>query len=211
MAMSETLKRLMQAKGWTESRLAREAGVSQPTINAIVSGKQRSSRAMPQIARALGVPLPEIDPNFANVELQSVAPAFRERDLRVFAAVEGGSGEMIVSSDPIDLVPRPWFLGEVKDGFAVIVVGESMSPAFEHLDMAIVNPRLPMTKGKVHILVREGSDGTQRAMIKRVVRWTDKEWHLEQFNPQDGQERFFSVSRADWPRCLRVVGKYESY
>ena len=39
-----------------------------------------------------------------------------ERDLKVFAPVEGGSGEMVVSTEPIDLVPRPWYMREVSEG-----------------------------------------------------------------------------------------------
>ena len=131
-----------------------------------------------------------------------------DRDLKVFAAVEGGPGEMVVSTDPIELVPRPWYLKNVKDGYAVLIVGESMVPAFEPGDMAVVNPRLAPMRGKDVILVRGEEEGEFRASIKRLVSWTATHWNLLQFNPPRGEKAEFTLSRKEWPKALRVVGKY---
>lgn len=128
-----------------------------------------------------------------------------ERNLPVFAAVEGGRGSMVVSTEPIDLVPRPWYLRNVKDGFAVLVVGDSMEPAFEAGDLVIVNPRLPPMRNKNVILIARESEGEFVATIKRLIGWTDKEWRLRQHNPR----RDFTLSRKEWPKALRVVGKYD--
>lgn len=151
-----------------------------------------------------------------NRSVPSVEEGFRpppellgERDLPVYSAVEGGPGEMVVSTDPIEIVPRPWYMREVRDGYAVLVVGESMVPAFEPGDMAIVNPRLPPMRNKNTIFVTGEHGGRVggefRATIKRLLRWGADEWHVKQFN----QETEFSLSRQDWPKALRVVGKYE--
>ncbi|HUZ66721.1 MAG TPA: hypothetical protein VMU56_03560, partial [Beijerinckiaceae bacterium] len=66
-------------------------------------------------------------------------PQFLDRHdrLNVFAAAEGGPGEMVVDTDPIEVVPRPWFVKNVRDAYAVLIVGESMSPAYEPGHMAI--------------------------------------------------------------------------
>ncbi len=126
------------------------------------------------------------------------------RDLPVYAAVEGGRGQMVVSTDPIELVPRPWYMREVRDGYAVLVVGESMFPAFEPGQMAIVNPRLPPMRDADVILVSGEGEGEFTASIKRLVNWTAQEWRVRQFNPR----KDFSLLRRDWPKALRVVGKY---
>lgn len=131
-----------------------------------------------------------------------------DRDLKVFAAVEGGSGAMVVNSEPIELVPRPWFMREVRDGYAVLVVGESMVPVFEPGEMAIVNPRLPPMRGKDVILIKDETDGEFVATIKRLENYTSTHWNLRQFNPPRGQKAEFSLSRKEWPKALRVVGKY---
>lgn len=131
-----------------------------------------------------------------------------ERDLRVYAAVEGGEGEMVVHADPIDIVQRPWYLKNVSDGYAVLVVGESMVPAFEPGDMAVVNPRLPPMKNADMIFIAGDDRGEFRASIKRLVSWNADTWRVIQFNPPPGGEREFSMPRPIWTKALRVVGKY---
>jgi phage repressor protein C with HTH and peptisase S24 domain len=129
---------------------------------------------------------------------------FGERDLPVFAAVEGGPGELVVSTDPIELVPRPWYLGEVRNGYAVYVTGESMVPVYEPGDMLIINPRLPYMRGKDHIFTTLTEDGQFRATVKRLVSVTEKEWKVQQFNPP----RTFGLPRSVWVEARRIVGKY---
>jgi phage repressor protein C with HTH and peptisase S24 domain len=124
--------------------------------------------------------------------------------LPVFAAVEGGPGDMVVSTDPIDHVTRPWFLKAVRDGYAVIVVGESMEPAFEAGDLAIVNPRLTPIRNKDAIFISGGRDGEFIASIKRLIRSTSDAWIVKQFNP----EQELTYKKEKWTKAFRVVGKY---
>lgn len=140
------------------------------------------------------------------------APEFLgERDLPVYAAVEGGKGEMVVTTDPIDMVPRPWYMGNVKDGYAVLVVGESMVPAYRPGEMAIINPRYPPMRGRDHVLVAENPDeGSFRAMIKNIQSWTEQDWQVEQYNPPSGESRLYKLPRKVWGKALRVVGKYNN-
>jgi phage repressor protein C with HTH and peptisase S24 domain len=126
------------------------------------------------------------------------------RDLPVFAAVEGGDGDLVVSTEPVDLVPRPWYLGEVKDGYGVIVTGDSMVPAYDPGDTAIVNPRLPFMRGKVHIFTCESENSHFKASIKMLVKVTETEWIVEQHNPP----KTYSLPRSIWTHARRVVGKY---
>lgn len=142
---------------------------------------------------------PPIEPAMMRVE----AP-LGSRDLPVYAAVEGGDGDLVVNTEPVDLVPRPWYMGEVKDGYAVIVTGESMVPAYEPGDMAIVNPKLPPMRGKVHIFTCEGDNSHFRASIKVLVKVTETAWMVEQHNPQ----KIYALPKSIWTHARRVVGKY---
>jgi len=164
-----------------------------------------TERTLTLASKAFGVPRAEILGDEESAPVDRAPQEFMgARDLRVFAAVEGGRGEMVVNTDPIELVPRPWYLGNVRDGYAVVIVGNSMEPAYEPGDMAVVNPRLPPMRGKDAILVGSEEKGEFVATIKRVLGWTEKEWRLRQFNPR----KDFVLSRKDWPRALRVVGKF---
>jgi phage repressor protein C with HTH and peptisase S24 domain len=148
-------------------------------------------------------PAPMSDVKFVD---RSPAPVVTlgEADLPVYAAAEGGDGVMVVSTDPVQLVQRPWFLHEVSEGYAVLVTGESMEPVYEPGDMAIVNPRWPLVRNKDVIIVCDESLGEFRAVIKRLIKWTDTHWHVRQFN----EPRDFTLDRRDWPKAYRVVGRF---
>jgi transcriptional regulator with XRE-family HTH domain len=61
--VGEEVKRLRQAKGWTQEQLAVYAGSSQPTVNLLEAGKRNPSAAtLEKIARALEVEVVNLFP-----------------------------------------------------------------------------------------------------------------------------------------------------
>lgn len=134
---------------------------------------------------------------------------FGDRDLPVFASTEAGDGAMVIYTEPVDFVPRPWYLKQVKDGYAVLVNGTSMEPVYDPGDMVIVNPKAPLVKGKDVIIVGGEEHGEFKASLKRYLGQNNAEWILKQFNPPDGQEKEFRRFKHEWPRALRVVGSYD--
>lgn len=211
--MGNSLKRLRSERRWTHEEAADAMGISRSQFIKLERGERGlTERTIGLAAKAFGVPRADVirdgeEPPKVNVH-RSAPDFLLERDLRVFSAAEGGPGEMVVSTDPIELVPRPWYLRDVKEGFAVLITGESMVPVFEPGDLAVVNPRLAPMRGKDVILVRDEAEGEFTASIKRLVRWTEKDWYLRQFNPPAGQKAEFTLPRKAWPKALRVVGKY---
>lgn len=126
------------------------------------------------------------------------------RDFPIYAAAEGGNGHLIVTFDPIEVVKRPAILEGVKGAYGLLVSGDSMEPAYDHGDMALVHPGLGPGRLVDVVLYDHPPDGNAEAIIKRMVGWNEREWQLRQFNPR----KDWSVHRADWPTCHRVVGKY---
>jgi hypothetical protein len=221
-AVREVIVRAAESRGETLASLSRKLGKNHAYLQQFV--KRGIPAELPERVRYSLANLLQIDEHaLRNGDGERKAAAGRSatgvayrapplllgsRDLKVFAAVEGGSGTMVVSTEPIEVVPRPWYLREVKDGFGVLVVGESMVPAYEPGDIAIVNPRLPPMRGKDVILISGEQAGEFTATIKRLEKWTATHWHLRQFNPSDGQKETFTLSKVDWPKVYRVVGKY---
>lgn len=212
--MANRLKELRDGRGWSQDEAADALGMSRSGYVKWERGERGlSDEARTKIARLYGVskaavegdePLPPEPP----VNFRSPPQFLGERNLPVFSAVEGGPGVMVVSTDPIEFVPRPWYLGEVRDGYAVLVVGESMSPAYEPGDMAIVNPKLPIVRGRTYIFASEGN-GEFKGTIKRLVGQTADYWEVEQHNPPSPAQKRFKLAKAEWPKALRVVGRYE--
>lgn len=207
----------------TQAEFATEIGISPQAVSQWFSGNTEPGKQnLQKIAKRFNVDInwltfgggllnSDIEPVYISEKGDAVPGnpvagirPMASRDLPVYAAAEGGEGELVVSIEPIDMVPRPWYLGEVRDGYAVLVTGESMFPEFEPGDMAIVNPKLPYMRGKVHIFATERDDGHFLATIKRLVKVTSDAWIVEQHNPA----KTFSLDRAQWTTARRVVGKY---
>jgi phage repressor protein C with HTH and peptisase S24 domain len=190
--------------------LARMAGVCQQLIAAIETGRTRSTKFLPRIAVALNRRPGELDPDWLAVDEQRgpASPAsFGDRDLPVYASAEGGEGQIIVSPDPMEIIPRPSPVVGVRDAYAVYITGESMVPEFEPGDLAIVNPNLPPIAGVTCIFYGEQA-GAARATIKRLRRQTQDAWHVRQWNPPEGMKEDFTLPRSAWPICHRTVGKH---
>lgn len=204
MATGAEIKAARERKGMSQQAVADAVGMSQPAYLAIEDGSTKRSRYMSDIERVLGLAEDRTPVIVHRPEPQFFGP----KDLKVFAAAEGGPGEMVVGADPIDVVVRPWYLEHVPDGFAVLITGESMLPSFRPGDLAIVNPRLPPQRYEDMIFVAGEAVGEFRATIKHLLRWTATRWEVEQFNPPQGEPREFSLLRSEWPKAIRVVGSY---
>lgn len=191
--------------------LAKQAGTSQTTIDKIEHGRSRRSKFLPAVYAALGLPLDELVTGMPNVGDERLdggsphmpVPVGAHKDLPVYTSAEGGPGGIIFSPEPIDYVIRPDPLANVKAGYAMYAVGDSMSPAFEQGDLLLINPHLPYRTGD-DVLIYRVEHGQNEAVVKRLRRATPEQWQLEQFNPA----KHLSLPRGIWPVCHVIVGKY---
>jgi transcriptional regulator with XRE-family HTH domain len=210
--LKDRVRKLRKQLGLSQAALAELAGVTQNAIAAIENGHTKKSKFLPEIARALGVRLADLDSTLADNNSSMLngerSPALvGEKDLPVYAAAEGGKGAMVLSNEAVDYTRRPAPLANVKDGYGIIVVGDSMFPAFEVGDILLVHPHLPCIPDTDVILYCE-ENGTVTVMAKRLRRITVEHWHLTQWNPAEGEKKDFTLSRVTWPICHRIVGKY---
>lgn len=136
----------------------------------------------------------------ASVSAPSIAPP--SPTLPVWASAEGGDGAMIINSDPIDSIARPEGL-TARDAFSVYLVGDSMSPAYEHGDRLFINPSLPAWGGADCLFMQAGSDGTYLGLAKRLIRPATQKWRVRQFNPA----KDFDLERKQWAYAWPIVGK----
>lgn len=115
------------------------------------------------------------------------------------------------SFDPdfhVRMIARPPALLGVPDLYAIFFVGESMRPRFEPGEPGIVDPRRPVRAGD-YVLVQltdggrnaDGSPEVTSVIVKRLVRRTEKEWVLEQYNPP----ATFALPRRAVARVHRIL------
>lgn len=210
--LPERLDRLMREAGYNPRSLSLKASLGATAVRDIIDGRIASPRyqTLQALAGILGIKVEYLASGGAADPRQAVeavrAPSLADpRDLPVYGAAQGGvGGAMLVSSDPIQYVSRPQPLLTVRSGYGVFVVGESMSPAYEQGDIALVHPSLPPRRGADVILIRHDVDGTRHVLVKRLIGWTDEAWRVKQYNPA-GE---FELPRADWAEIQTIVGKY---
>jgi phage repressor protein C with HTH and peptisase S24 domain len=129
---------------------------------------------------------------------------FGERDLPVFGSAEGGDGAILLTNEAVDWVLRPDALLRVKDGYGIIVTGDSMSPEHKSGSTALVNPHLPARAGDTCIFRSHADDGAVKICIKEFVRQTADAWHVKQHNPP----KSLTLKKSEWQVCHVTVGNY---
>lgn len=208
MEPGQLIKQRREAKGWSQAELGRLVGISQPAIKKIEDGDTSNSRFLPRVAAFLDIPLNDLDPSMSTPS--ETIPAKRlmgEQDFPIHASAEGGPGQIIVSSDAVDWVPRPAPLAHVPGSYGLLVSGTSMEPEYRPGDTALVNPHLPIIGDEVYIFYAE-RHGEGRATIKHLRRQAPDAWHVSQWNPPDGGKKDFTLPRREWQWAHRVLGKY---
>jgi phage repressor protein C with HTH and peptisase S24 domain len=198
-----------EQKKLSQEQVAEVVGGGQSTIGRIENGDfKRPPATLSAIAQLLG-----IDPAEFKLDLPLPAPGSLVRsplgadELKVYASAEGGPGEIILSTDPVDMIPRPSIVANIKEAYGLIITGTSMWPEYRHGETAIVNPLLPFQPGEIHIFYAE-REGAARASIKELRRATDEKWFVSQHNPPDGKPKDFTLARREWRWAHRVLGKY---
>jgi len=121
----------------------------------------------------------------------------------IYSAAEGGKGHIIIDLNPIEEVRPPDELIRVRDAYGILIVGESMVPAYRPGDVAWVNPHKPIERDTDVVLYHVPPHGEAEAIIKTLIGMSNREWKLRQYQPP----RDFTESRADWTVCHRIVGK----
>jgi phage repressor protein C with HTH and peptisase S24 domain len=205
-----------KAKGLSQTELAAAAKVSQQLIASIETGVTRTTKHLLRLAAVLDVPPGQLDAEWANLEdarpsstLPGSVISTTRRDLPIHASTEAGGGFITITSDPVDWLPRPPFVAQVRNAYGLYVTGESMVPELEPGDIGLVNPHLPLVPDTTCIFYQvQEVGGEARATIKRLRRKTADSWHVRQWNPPEGTKADFTLLRNEWPVCHRVVGKY---
>lgn len=132
------------------------------------------------------------------------------RDVPIYSgAIAGEDGLFAFNGEVLDRAPRPPRLIGVKDAYVLWVIGTSMSPWREHGQPIYIHPHLPVNTGDyVVVQLKQDSDGGPiPAYIKRLLRRTEKDLRLQQYNPRE--EKIIPMSKVgaihhimDWPELL---------
>lgn len=210
MTPGDKIRQRREARDMSQADLGRKVGCSQATILKIEAGETVRSKYLALIAVELDIPLGEVDPAYAALEKPvglGQIPGDRlilpGNDFPIYASAEGGPGEIVRSSDPIDFVPRPAPVQHVREAYGLVVTGTSMVNEFRPGETLLINPRAPIIGGESYVFYSE-FQGEARATVKNLRRATPDSWFVTQWNPA----KDFTLKKTEWTICHRVIGKY---
>jgi len=209
------LEEALKSAGISVAELARQADTSRQQADRYVKGVYELNREWAERFAPILRTTPEAlifgqDQQPSNVvplraEFRAPPDTFVAKDMPVFAAAEGGRGEMVITTEAIDYTFRPEFLLHVKDAYAVLITGTSMEPRYEAGEKVYVHPKAPLMRDKDVILCSDPHGGDFRASIKRLVRWTESQWYVRQYNPA----KEFWLPKSEWRKAYRVFGRMD--
>jgi phage repressor protein C with HTH and peptisase S24 domain len=206
MALKDNLARIRKERGLSQQALASLIGVRQNTIAAIETGATKKTRYLADLARALRVDVAELDSDLTkpNRFVGSDRGTIGARDLDLYGSTEGGEGVVVVTRFPVDRTWRPPPLVNVRDGYALTVVSESMSPVIRPGDMLLIHPHLAPRRDDSCVFVRNRG-GALHAALGEYRGETKENWLVRTYQPS---QREFQLEKGDWQRCHVIVGKY---
>jgi len=221
--------RLLRPTGKTQTGLATALGIDPSRVTEIIKGDRqiKSSEVAPLAAylemtvadvmaamdgrlppapMATGFAEPRAALGLAASPILPVLYPPGRPDVPVWASAQAGEdGAIVLTPDPIDYIHRSDRMRGVKNPFAFYVVGTSMSPAIEHGTQVVINPSLPPMAGRDHVFIQDLPDGTMKAMVKRLIRSTERSWRVRQFN----ELKDFDLLRTIWTKAYRITEKRE--
>ncbi|MBO9380266.1 helix-turn-helix domain-containing protein [Sphingomonas histidinilytica] len=203
----DRLKTAMQAKRINQSQLAATVGISQGAMWQIIEGRTKKSKHLPDIARALDVPVDWLlGHDIAPGEIIRDDEGERVRLLELDIAYGMGGGAFIEGH--VEAVPRDFDAGWLADItrsapellFVARGIGDSMMPTLLDNDTLLVD------RGQRQILQQDriwAITYGELGMIKRVRRRPDGKYLLMSDNPQISeiealQDELHVVGRVVW-------------
>lgn len=208
--MENRLRHWRTHRGLTLEQLADAAGTSHQQIMRLERGERRLTLDwMVRLAQPLGVEprdlLPEAAP--APPKPQNAPRALPSGGLApdlipVRSAARGGlEQEMFLEDGPIDYTARPPCLAQVRDAYALYVVGDSMVPRYRPGMLLFINPHRPARRESGVVVVKRDSV----VLIKEYLELKEDRLILHQHNP----DCILEILRTEIASFHCVVGSVE--
>lgn len=184
--LGDRIRDARKSLGWSQTELAKKAGVSQGAISGLESGRNETSKELPQIAFALGKTVEylvlgkETDSNTSNIK------SVETKNLRLvplISFVQAGSWKEAIEMGVLEYI---YSSSEIlsKDAFAVYISGNSMLPDYKEGDKITVDPNIYPRPGDCVIAINSKNEATFKKYRPRGLNENGVEvFELSPLNP----------------------------
>jgi plasmid maintenance system antidote protein VapI len=204
--------------------LARALGIPKSRVSEMLAGKRRlQPNEIRPVARFLEIPEAQVVANLSvtlnankeqNEEIVSQIVGNNRQPIRDLSIplvvyrtvlIEGGRrGGFMLFQEPVDEVPRPFFLKFSTKAFATKVLNDDNHPVYKRWDTVMVDPAGSMALGEDHMFSPDVSPGGVLAVIGNLKQSTPSHWIVHQYGTKQDQE----LPRSEFPNCWPIVGRY---
>ncbi|AJW76948.1 repressor [Marinitoga sp. 1197] len=196
--LKDRLKKLRQDKGLTQEELAKKLNITRKSISAYETGRATPSPEMLKvIAEFFNVTtdyLLGIDEDKNKFPSNAIPAKF----IPVVGKVSAGNG-ILADENILNYLPVP----QNKDvDFGLIVEGDSMEPAYNNGDYALIRKQTSLDNGDIGVFIINGNDG----IIKKFYQF-DNSIHLVSLNTKYEP---IVIPKEEWDEFIivgKVVGK----
>jgi transcriptional regulator with XRE-family HTH domain len=122
---------------------------------------------------------------------------------RTLLSESAGRGGVMLYAEPVDEVPRPFFLKFSHKAFAIKVLNDDNHPVYKRWDTILVDPGGSMALGEDHMFSPDVTPEGVIAVIGCLKQITPSHWIVHNYGTKQDQELPRSGLNA-WP----IVGRY---
>lgn len=186
--LSKNVRFKMQSLGLTQADLAEKAGVAQPTIHRILSGKISTTTKLVELAKALKCDVEWLLTGEAS-EISNVEESINLHGLYpVISWVQAGDWAQIHELNKQDAEHYPCPVKCSDKTFLLKVRGMSMSPTFNEGELIFIDPEIEPINGK--FVVARLEDENEATFKKLVI---------------EGDHRFLKAENPAWPTPIQPI------
>lgn len=205
-----------ERKGWSQEKLAQEAGVSQTTIDKIERLVTRRSRYGNEIAAALGIKATDLLPANFTFEVtpdgSRAAQEYREANRKIvpmFSTFENDRGILVFSKEALTKIEASSNALFLANSFAFQLSSSRMAPEFETGDLIFVERELRPVTGLAHLFTPDNVNPTE-GVLGRLLHYDDTHWTIARWSHGLTVETALTenVPRSEYPTHHRVLARH---
>lgn len=190
-----------EAKGWSQTDLARAAGTKQQNVHRVETGETKHSRSIAPMMKALGLSDREARPSLARETEKLAQDPTLSHEIPIYAANRIENGSTQITTIMVGLEQRTNALIGVPNAYGLRMPGPSMTPIFRSGELLLCHPFRPISPGDRAVFRSESSSDIVIAELKDEM---SSVWKVKTCQNE------FALEKSKYPSAHLIVAALKS-